>query len=57
MQSPVLGKSHPSIYSSWRRKILLRLKNGLVFWSRYQLITGLSVLFSEDNAVLGPDFT
>ena len=57
MQCPVLGKSHPSIYSSWRCKILLWLKNGLGFLSRYQLVTGLSVLLSEDNAVLGPDFT
>lgn len=48
---------HPSIYSSWRCEIQSWLKNGLGLLSRYQLVTGLSVLLSDDNAVLGSDFT
>lgn len=57
MQSPDPGESHPCIHGSWRWQILLWLKNGLGFLSRYQLVTGLGVLFSEDNEVLTPNFT
>lgn len=46
---------HPSIYSSC--EIQLWLKNGLGLLSRDQLVAGLSVLVSEDNAVLGSDLT
>lgn len=57
MQSPDPGESHPCIHSSWSWQILLWLKNGLGFLSRYHLVTGLGVLFSEDNEVLTPNFT